>query len=85
MGLSVTSTKIDPKLIDQMAELEVSALLDGLRDEELRRNPAFLEKVRKFLSQNNLGTEPDTAGVKAIKKLTTEIPVFKDVGNTEVN
>lgn len=70
--------KIDKELIDTMAQLEVNALLEGLKDPELRRNPAFLEKVRKFLQQNQLTTQPDTLGVNEIKKLTTEIPVFKD-------
>lgn len=71
-------TKIDKELIDTMAQLEVNALLEGLKDPELRRNPAFLEKVRKFLQQNQLTTQPDTIGVNEIKKLTTKIPVFKD-------
>lgn len=71
-------TKIDKELIDTMAQLEVNALLEGLKDPELRRNPAFLEKVRKFLQQNQLTTQPDTIGVNEIKKMTTEIPVFKD-------
>lgn len=70
--------KIDKEIIDTMAQLEVNALLEGLKDPELRRNPAFLEKVRKFLQQNQLTTQPDTIGVNEIKKLTTEIPVFKD-------
>ena len=73
-------TKIDKELIDTMAQLEVSALLEGLKDPELRRNPAFLEKVRKFLQQNQLTTQPDTIGVDKIKKMTTKIPVFEDVG-----
>ena len=73
------STKIDKELIDTMAQLEVNALLEGLKDPELRRNPAFLEKVRKFLQQNQLTTEPETEGINDIKKMTTEIPVFKDV------
>ena len=36
-------TKIDKELIDTMAQLEVNALLEGLKDPELRRNPAFLD------------------------------------------
>lgn len=77
-GILGKMTKIDKELIDTMAQLEVNALLEGLKDPELRRNPAFLEKVRKFLQQNQLTTQPDTIGVNEIKKLTTEIPVFKD-------
>ena len=77
-GILEKMPKIDKELIDTMAQLEVNALLEGLKDPELRRNPAFLEKVRKFLQQNQLTTQPDTIGVNEIKKLTTEIPVFKD-------
>jgi hypothetical protein len=47
----------------------------------LRKNPAFLEKVRKFLQQNQLITQPATPGVDALKKMTTEIPVFEDLTN----
>lgn len=71
--------KIDQSLVDKMAELEVNALLDGLNDPELRRNPAFLEKVRKFLAQNNLKTTPETPGVAQLQKVTTEIPTFEDL------
>lgn len=74
----MTNVNIPQELINTMAQLEVNALLEGLKDPELRRNPAFLEKVRKFLQQNQLTTQPDTLGVNEIKKLTTEIPVFKD-------
>ena len=77
-GILEKMPKIDKELIDTMDQLEVNALLEGLKDPELRRNPAFLEKVRKFLQQNQLTTQPDTIGVNEIKKLTTEIPVFKD-------
>lgn len=71
--------KVDQKLVDQMAELEVQALLDGLNDPEMRRNPAFLEKVRKFLQQNNLKTTPETPGISQLQKVTTEIPTFEDL------
>lgn len=60
-----------------MAELEVGALLAGLKDEDLRRNPAFLEKVRKFLKENNFKTTPETEGVAEIEKKVVDIPVFE--------
>lgn len=69
-------SKIDPKLLDQMAELEVSALLEGLKDPECRANPAFLEKVRKFLQQNKLVTTPETPGIIDIQKNSETLPVF---------
>lgn len=69
-------SKIDPKLLDQMAELEVSALLEGLKDPECRTNPAFLEKVRKFLQQNKLVTTPETPGIHEVQRNSEKLPVF---------
>lgn len=71
--------KIELDLIDEIAELEVQALLDGLKDPEMRKNPAFLEKVRKFLNQNKLQTTPETPGVKDMQKITEDIPEFPKV------
>lgn len=68
---------IDEKLLDEIASLEVNALLEGLKDPDLRRNPAFLEKVRKFLAQNKLQVTPETEGVQKIQKLSTQIPTFE--------
>ena len=72
--------KINSAIIDQIAQLEVDALLDGLTDTELRRNPAFLDKVRRFLKENQLQTTPETPGVSELmrKQQTTEIPIFKE-------
>lgn len=72
--------KINSALVDQIAQLEVDALLDGLTDPELRRNPAFLDKVRRFLKENQLQTTPETPGVSELmrKQQTTEIPIFKE-------
>lgn len=66
---------ISQELLDKMAVLEVQALLEGLEDPELRRNPAFLEKVRKFMAQNKLETTPEA--YSPLKKKITEIPVFE--------
>ena len=68
--------KIDDEMLSKLAELEVAALYSGLQDEELKRNPAFLDKVRKFLQQNNLKTQPETPGVSTIQKEAVSIPVF---------
>lgn len=72
--------KINSAIIDQIAQLEVDALLDGLTDRELRRNPAFLDKVRRFLKENQLQTTPETPGVAELMKRqqTTDIPIFKE-------
>nr|CAI9750348.1 hypothetical protein JOCKYQNQ_JOCKYQNQ_CDS_0007 [Autographiviridae sp.] len=74
-------TKINEALVDQIAQLEVDALLEGLNDPELRKNPAFLDKVRKFLKENDLKTTPETPGVQQLMKrqTTTEIPIFDEV------
>jgi hypothetical protein len=66
--------EINQELLDQIAELEVEALIDGLHDPELRRTPTFLEKVRRFLRDNKLETTPELA--VAVKQETHEIPVF---------
>lgn len=75
--------KIDPELLDEIGKLEVEALVEGLKDPELRRNPSFLEKVRKFLSQNNFKTTNETEGVEELKRhqQLEPLPVF----DNEVN
>ena len=73
--------KVELDLIDEIAQLEVEALLEGLKDPEMKRNPAFLEKVRKFLNQNKLQTTPETDGVAEMQKITEEIPEFPKVVN----
>lgn len=72
--------KINGAIIDQIAQLEVDALLEGLNDPELRRNPSFLDKVRRFLKENQLQTTPETPGVAELMKRqqTTDIPIFKE-------
>lgn len=73
--------KVELDLIDEIAKLEVEALLEGLKDPEMRRNPAFLEKVRKFLNQNKLQTTPETDGISEMQKVVEEIPEFPKVVN----
>ncbi|MDT8900657.1 hypothetical protein [Anaeroselena agilis] len=70
--------KIDPKVLEEIAELEVLALLEGLQDPELRRNPSFLEKVRKFMAQNRLITSEQTPGIRQLQRETEDIPEFDD-------
>ena len=71
--------KVELDLIDEIAKLEVEALLEGLKDPEMRRNPAFLEKVRKFLNQNKLQTTPETDGISEMQKVVEDIPEFPKV------
>ena len=74
----MTVPKINAETLDKIAELEAQCILDGLNDPQMRKNPAFLEKVRKFLAQNNLVTTPETPGIRKIQKATEDIPVFTD-------
>lgn len=76
--LKEVKMQIKQEILDELAELEVEALLDGLHDEELRRTPAFLEKVRKFLKDNQLQTTPELV-VAIPKEEIKEIPIFDDV------
>lgn len=69
--------EINQELLDRIAELEVDALLEGLNDPEVRTNPSFLEKVRRFLKDNKLQTTPELS--VAVVKETHEIPVFDPV------
>lgn len=55
---------IPQELIDRLATEEVQALLEGLEDEEQRKNPAFLAKVRQFLKDNDFNTTVEIEGVK---------------------
>lgn len=71
--------KIDQKTLDLLASLEVNALLEGLQDPEIRKNPSFLEKVRKFLKDNQLITTPETRNVKQVQKEVEDIPIFNDL------
>lgn len=67
------------EIIDNIAELEAKALLDGLNDEELRKNPAFLEKVRRFLKDNKLETTDNLVTIVAKAEGGKEIPIFDEV------
>ena len=66
-------------MIDLLAGLEVETLLEGLQDEELRKNPHFLAKVRSFLKDNKVMTKDELDGVKAIKKDIEDIPNIEDL------
>ena len=73
------------KDVDLLAELEVEALLEGLKNPDLRKNPAFLEKVRKFLKENHFKTTPETPGIKQIQNSITDLPTFPDEEGGRMN
>lgn len=70
---------IPPELIDHLATEEVQALLEGLEDEEQRKNPAFLAKVRQFLKDNDFNTTVEIEGVKEVKQEASKIPDFMEL------
>lgn len=70
---------IPQELIDQLATEEVQALLEGLEDEEQRKNPAFLAKVRQFLKDNDFNTTVEIEGVKEVKQEASKIPDFMEL------
>ena len=73
----MAKSKIPQEFIDKIAMMETEALLEGLEDDNLRRNPTFLEKVRKYLKDNDFKTTVDEGKVKRITK-EIEIPVLED-------
>lgn len=70
---------IPQELIDRLATEEVQALLEGLEDEEQRKNPAFLSKVRQFLKDNDFNTTVEIEGVKEVKQEASKIPDFMEL------
>lgn len=70
----MANIKLPQELIDLMAQQEADALLEGLNDPEVRKNPAFLAKVRQFLKDNNFITTTETAGVTQIMQSMDNIP-----------
>lgn len=70
----MAQVKISQELIDKLATMEVSALLEGLSDPDLCANPAFLAKVRQWLKDNEIMTSAELEGSKQIKKSVKDIP-----------
>ena len=70
---------IPQELIDRLATEEVQALLEGLEDEEQRKNPAFLSKVRQFLKDNDFNTTVEIEGVREVKQEASKIPDFMEL------
>ena len=74
--------KLPQELIDALAQQEANALIEGLHNPEMRKNPAFLAKVRQFLKDNNFVTTTETEGVETIVRDMNSIPDL--VNGTEV-
>lgn len=70
----MATIEIPKELLDKLATDEVDALLEGLNDAEMRKNPAFLAKVRQFLKDNDFVTSVETKGVREIQQDVSNIP-----------
>ena len=68
------------EIIDAMAQAEADALLEGLNDKDMRKNPAFLSKVRQFLKDNDFVTTTETEGVREIVRDANQIPDLVNEG-----
>nr|DAS26686.1 MAG TPA: DNA packaging protein [Bacteriophage sp.] len=66
--------KLPQEIIDALAQQEANALLEGLQSPTMRRNPAFLAKVRQFLKDNDFITTTETEGVETIVRDMQNIP-----------
>lgn len=71
--------KLPQELIDELAQQEVYALLEGLNDPDMRANPSFLAKVRQFLKDNEFVTTTETEGVKTVLRDVSTIPDLSEV------
>lgn len=70
----MATVKMQQAIVDQIAKMEVDALLEGLSDPELSKNPAFLAKVRQFLKDNDIVTTTETEGVERLVQDVNNIP-----------
>ena len=70
----MATVKMKQAIVDQIAKMEVDALLEGLSDSELSKNPAFLAKVRQFLKDNDIVTTTETEGVERLVQDVNNIP-----------
>jgi len=66
--------KLPQELLEALAKGEVDALLEGLKDPDMRKNPAFLAKIRQFLKDNDFLTTSDMEGVTELMKTGLTIP-----------
>ena len=66
--------KLPQEIIDALVQQEANALLEGLQTPTMRRNPAFLAKVRQFLKDNDFITTTETEGVETIVRDMQNIP-----------
>lgn len=74
---------ISQELLEQLAQGEAQALLEGLNDENLSKNPAFLAKVRQFLKDNDVITSTEMEETQSLKDKVMNIPDLKSMLNMD--
>lgn len=74
---------ISQELLEQLAQGEAQALLEGLNDETLSKNPAFLAKVRQFLKDNDVITSTEMEETQSLKDKVMNIPDLKSMLNMD--
>lgn len=67
---------VDDKLVDELATLEINALINALKDPELRKNPQILARARSFLKDNRLIANPGLPLAGKVKEAVLEVPDF---------
>lgn len=81
--------QVDEKKIDLLAELELDALIALLKDEEAKKSPAVLARVRNFLKDNRLIADPTNTKVEKFARMgnAVEIPDFSflDEGKGDIS
>lgn len=70
----MANVAIPKELLDKIATMETDALLNGLKDPEMIKNPAFLAKVRQFLKDNDILVSAKVEGMSEIVKSVKDIP-----------
>ena len=70
----MANIKLPQAIVNALAQGEADALLEGLKDPEMRQNPAFLSRVRQFLKDNDFVTTTEVEGLKSIVHDMQNIP-----------
>ena len=70
----MATIKVTQAIVDKIAKVDVDAVVDGLSDPELSKNPAFLATVRQFLKDNDIVTTTETEGVERLIRDINNIP-----------
>lgn len=65
--------------VDELAELEVKALVAIMKDPVMRKDPKILQQVRTFMKDHKLQTTDNLVTIVQREVETKEIPIFDEV------